>query len=84
MGRAGVGVTWRHRCLLVPMARIPMRQRFHKGVAKVVQSKVVQRRMMSNFKKLFEKSVAPSKYWLLTPLREMLVETGAKVIRDGC
>ena len=42
----------RHRCLLVPLARIPKRLRFYEDAAKVVQ-----RRMVPNFKKSFERAV---------------------------
>ena len=39
-------------CLLVPLARIPKRLRFYEDAAKVVQ-----RRMVPNFKKSFERAV---------------------------
>jgi hypothetical protein len=42
----------RHGCLLVPLARIPKRLRFYEDAAKVVQ-----RRMVPNFKKSFERAV---------------------------
>ena len=47
-----VGVRCRHGCLLVPMARIPKRLRFYEDAAKVVQQ-----RMVPNFKKSFERAV---------------------------
>jgi|GEM_PF-5699995 len=47
-----VGVRCRHGCLLVPMARIPKRLRFYEDAANVVQ-----RRLVSNFKKSFERAV---------------------------
>ena len=67
---------------LVPLARIPKRLRFYEDAAKVVQ-----RRMVPNFKKSFEMAVALTKgdqYWMLTTLREKLVKIRAKVIRHGC
>ena len=63
------------------LARIPRRLRFYEDAAKVVQ-----RRMVPNFKKSFERAVAlPKKVmgWLLATLREKLVKIGAKVIRHG-
>jgi len=42
----------RHGYLLVPLARIPKRLRFYEDAAKVVQ-----RRMVPNFKKSFERAV---------------------------
>ena len=66
---------------MMPMARIPKRLRFYQDAAKVVQ-----RRMVPNFKKSFERAVALPKevqHWLLTTLREKLVKIGAKVIRHG-
>ena len=49
---SGVGARGRHRCLLVQMARISKRLRFYEDAAKVVQ-----RRMVLNFKKSFERAV---------------------------
>ena len=66
---------------MLPMARLPKRLRFYQDAAKVVQ-----RRMVPNFKKSFERAVALPKevqHWLLTTLREKLVKIGAKVIRHG-
>jgi len=33
---SGVGIKYRHGCLLVPLARIPKRLRFYEDAAKVV------------------------------------------------
>ena len=49
---SGVGVRCRHGGLLVPLARIPKRLRFYKDAAKVVQ-----KRMVPNFRKSFERAV---------------------------
>ena len=65
----------------MPLARIPKRLRFYQDAAKVVQ-----RRMVPNFKKSFDRAVSLPKevqHWLLDKLREKLVKIGAKVIRHG-
>ena len=52
------------------LARIPKRLRFYEDAAKVVQ-----RRMVPNFKKSFERAVRTARRWRQIPLRTNLGDT---------